>query len=60
MKKDSPYPGLVALLILAAIIMLVFFATSCGTGYPVAIKIHSDYGVASYSSKGGIEILIEK
>jgi len=57
MKPDSAIPGILCLLVLAACVSLL---TCCGTEYPVTLSIHSDYGKASYSSKAGLEIIVEK
>jgi hypothetical protein len=60
MKSDTAFPSFVALLFLAALVLMLLFCTGCGMEYPVTLSLHSDYGKASYSSKGGLEIIIEK
>lgn len=59
MKSDTAYPGIVALLFLCALILFLAFCAGCAD-YPITLSLHSDYGKASYSSKGGMEIIVEK
>ena len=59
MKSDTAFPSLVSLLFLAALILLLAFCAGCAD-YPITLSVHSDYGKASYSSKGGLEIIVEK
>jgi hypothetical protein len=40
--------------------LIIAFSVGCGTEYPITLSVHSDHGKASYSSKGGLEITIEK
>lgn len=59
MKSDTAFPGVAALLFLAALILLLLFCAGCAE-MPLTLSIHSDYGKASYSAKGGLEIIVEK
>jgi hypothetical protein len=59
MKEDSAMPGFLCLaFLIAAIIAIAFLASSCGT--PISLTVHSAHGSASYSSKSGILITVEK
>ena len=60
-KPDGPswWPGLVAILVIGFILLLVAFSTGCAE-MPLTLSVYSEYGRASYSSKGGLEISIQK
>ena len=58
MKSETAYPGIAALLFLAALILLLMFCAGCAE-YPLTLSVRSDHGSLQYSAKG-IEVIIEK